>query len=112
MAAEPTEKSAKAAFLEIGVYGLSVWSLAGCDAAEIVATARSYDGTTEHPNLPHRQIRTSTAGALESRGFSLLPDSPFGHYLLTIPTPPTDENWIALQEEFALPEPTPSRQEV
>jgi hypothetical protein len=108
MAPEQTARSAEAAFRDIGVYGLSVWSVAESDAAKIVRTVRSHDETTGFPNLPHGQIRTSTAGALQARGFGLEPDSPFGHYLLTIPTPPTDEDWDALQEEFGPPEPTPT----
>jgi len=51
-------------------------------------------------------------GQLRARGFNLVPDSPRGHYLLTIPTPPADNDWDALQQEFGDPEQTPSREEV
>jgi len=105
---EQTIKSAEAAFREIGVYGLSVWSVEGLTAAEIVLHARSHD-TESQRYLPHAQIRASTAGQLRRCGFALEPDSPSGHYLLTIPAPPTDDDWDALEQEFGEPEPTPRR---
>jgi hypothetical protein len=110
-----TIEKAEDAFNDIGVYGLSVWSATGLSAADIVRLARSHDDADSIPPqryIPHGQMRTSTAGQLRARGFDLVPDSPFGHYLLTIPAPPTDDYWDALLEEFGDPEPTPSRQEV
>lgn len=109
MERERTIKNAEAAFREGGVYGLSVWSVASFSAADIVQLARSYP---DDNYLPHSQMRTSTVRQLRAQGFDLVPDSPRGHYLLTIPTPPTDDDWDALEQEFGEAEPTPSRQEV
>lgn len=103
---ERTIKSAEVAFRGTGVYGLSVWSVANLTATEIVRHARSHNTENQH-YLPHPQMRTSTAGQLRRRGFGLEPDSPSGHYMLTIPAPPTDEDWDALEQEFGEPEPTP-----
>lgn len=108
MQPEQTIKSAEAAFRDLGVHGLSVWSVAGLSAADIVRLARSCDAEQQR-HLPHGKMRTTTARQLRTRGFGLVPDSPFGHYLLTLPTPPTDDDWSALQQEFGEPEPTPSR---
>lgn len=105
---ERTIKSAEAAFREIGVYGLSVWSVAGLTASEIVRHARTHDTETQR-YLPHAQIRASTVGQLRRHGFDLEPDSPSGHYLLTIRTPPVDDDWDALEQEFGEPEPTTPR---
>jgi hypothetical protein len=105
---ERTIKSAEAAFREIGVYGLSVWSVANLTTSEIVRHARCHDTETQR-YLPHAQIRASTVAQLTRHGFDLEPDSPSGHYLLTIPAPPTDEHWDALQQEFGQPEPNPAR---
>jgi hypothetical protein len=105
---ERTIKSAEAAFREFGVYGLSVWAVANLNAEKIVRHARHHDTESQH-YLPHPQMRTSTVGQLRRRGFDLEPDSPRGHYLLTIPTPPTDDDWDALEQEFGEPQPTPPR---
>jgi hypothetical protein len=115
MEREPTIKKAASAIPDHGVNGLSVWSVEGLSAAEIVRLARSYDDPTAAPPksyMPYPQMRTSTVVQLRARGFDLRPDSPLGHYMLTIPTPAADGDWDALQEEFGYPEPTPSRQEV
>ncbi len=115
MLPEQTTRSAEGAFREVGIRGLSVWAAADLSAVEVVQLARSHDDPDAKPPLhylPHGQMRTSTVGRLRARGFGLLPDSPRGHYLLTIRTPPTDEDWSALQEEFGAPEPTTSGQEV
>lgn len=111
MAPEPTIKSAEATFREVGVYGLSVWSAAELSAGDIVRLARSHD-TERQRYLPHGKMRTSTVGQLRGHGFELVPDSPLGHYLLTIPTPPADDDWNVLQQEFGNTKPTPSKQEV
>lgn len=117
MEPERTIKNAEAAFRDpdVGMYGLSVWSAVDLSADEIVRLARSHDDREDAPQrgyMPHPQMRCSRVEQLQMRGFALMPDSPRGHYLLTIPTPPADDDWAALQEEFGAPQPTPSRQEV
>jgi hypothetical protein len=114
MEREQTIKRAEAAFRDVGVYGLSVWAAIGMSAAEIVRLARGHNDPAANPPkryMPYPQMRTSTAGQLRACGFDLVPDSPFGHYLLTIPTPPAEEHWDALQREFGDAEPAPPREE-
>lgn len=106
----PTLVSAEASFLEpeVGRHALSVWIAPGLAAHDIVRLARSHD-TDADKHLPHGQMRTSTVGRLRSAGFGFLPDSPDGHYLLTLPTPPSEEDWEALDAAFAPAEPSPPR---
>lgn len=95
-----------------GTNGLSVWSVADLSADEIVQLARTYEDLAADPPkryLPYGQMRVSTVGQLRARGFGLLPDSPFGHYLLAIPTPTAESDWDALQEEFGPAEKSPPR---
>ncbi len=103
-----TAAQAEAAFKECGVHGLSVWSAVGLTASEIVRLARSHD-TDEKRYVPHGKMRTTTVGRLRGCGYDLVPDSPEGHYFLTLPTPPSDEDWDALQRVFGEPEETPKR---
>jgi hypothetical protein len=107
---DETPNKVREAYADEGHYGLSVWSAAGCTAAQIVQLARSYDdpeGTPPRRYLPHGHIRTSTVGQLRALGFALRPDSPPGHYFLTLPTPPSDADHAALQRAFSDAEPTP-----
>jgi hypothetical protein len=109
-----TAEKAEDQFNDTGVYGLSVWSAAGMSAIEIAWLARSYDDPDADPPikfLPHKQMRTSTVARLEDRSFALAPRSPYGHYLLTLPAPPSDDDHAALQEAFRPPEPNPARQD-
>jgi hypothetical protein len=106
----PTLASAEATFLEpeVGCHAISVWAVADLSAHDIVRLARSHDSDSEK-HLPHSQIRTSTVGQLRACGFGFLPDSPDGHYLLTLPTPPSEDDWAALDGAFTAAEPSPPR---
>jgi hypothetical protein len=106
---EQTVEKAASAVPIWGTNGLSVWSVAGLSADEIVRLARSYDDPAADPPrryMPYPKMRVSSVGQLRARGFDLLPDSPFGHYLLAIPTPTAENDWDALQEEFGPAEPS------
>jgi hypothetical protein len=109
---EQTVDKAVSAFPIWGTNGLSVWSASGLSADDIVRLARSFDDPTADPPkryMPNGQVRVSTVGQLRARGFELLPDSPFGHYLLAIPTPTAEDDWEALQEEFGPARKSPPR---
>jgi hypothetical protein len=92
--------------LNPGVYGITVWSWPGLTAeqiAERVGTAR----------LPHPDLRKSTVericGSSTSEGqrFELTKTGPDGHYTLILPSPPTPDDWEALDEAFDAPQPNP-----
>jgi hypothetical protein len=113
MQREQTIAKAASAIPDYGISGLSVWSAVDLSAADIVRLARSHgDATADPPKrfMPYGRMRTSTVGQLRACGFEMRPDSPFGHYLLTIPTPATDDAWDALQNSFGEAEPTPSKE--
>lgn len=107
---EQTVEKAASALPIWGTNGLSVWAVADLSADDIVRLARSYDDPAADPPkryMPNPQMRVSTVGQLQARGFALRPDSPFGHYLLAIPAPTAEGDWDALQEEFGPAEPSP-----
>jgi hypothetical protein len=102
---ERTAASATAAFRESGVYGLSVWAAPGMGADDIVRLARSHGPEF----LPHAKIRTSTVGRLQP--YTLEADNPGGHYLLKLPTPPTNADWDALELAFDDPRLAPRKED-
>jgi hypothetical protein len=108
---DQTPEKARDEFDDKGVYGLSVWAVAGLSAIEIACYVKSFDDPDAQPPirwLPHKKMRCSTVGQLQR--FELWPRSPLGHYLLVLPNPPTDEDYAALQAAFSPPEDNPARQ--
>jgi hypothetical protein len=90
-------------FEDSGQYSLSVWSHPSHDAHRIVEAARQLPGS----NLPHSQMRLSTAGRLRAAGFELVATDLPGYYSLVLPSPQTDATWRALDGAFDPPQPTP-----
>jgi hypothetical protein len=86
-----------------GAYAVSVWSIPGIDAHAICRAA------VEHGQqyLPHNDMQTSTAEAVEQAGCHLAPLDPPGHYGLTFSAMPTDEDLEAVMAAFREKEPNP-----
>lgn len=79
-----------------GVYALSVFSVPGKTADEIVSGVF----------LPHSTLRESTVGRLRAAGYDVVSSpGPPGHADLILPNSPTDDDWQALDETFDAPRP-------
>jgi hypothetical protein len=96
-------RSAERSAREGGSYAISVWADAGLDANAIARAARDQG----EGYLPHRDMQTSSAGALRSLGYELMQTGPTGHYSLTFPARPTDEELDELMAAFDAPRPNP-----
>lgn len=85
-----------------GVYGLSVCSLSGLSAEEILRALPD-----EH-KLPHARFRESTVGALRELGFKVYPSEWHGHATLEFSALPTEQDWEKLQQAFSEPRKIPN----
>jgi hypothetical protein len=91
--------------LQHGTYAASVWSFPGFYAEEIVRIVRALNPG----DLPHRQMQTSTVGALRGLGLEVartMPDKP-GHYSVTFPSAPSSTDIEAFIQAFSAPRRTP-----
>lgn len=92
--------------LNPGVYGITVWSWPGETAEQIARRV----GTER---LPHPDMRLSTVERIcepslsEGLRFELIKTGPDGHYTLVLPSPPTDDDWNALELAFEEPQANP-----
>ena len=83
--------SAQSHFDREGAFALSVFSVPGRTADEIVGGVP----------LPHSVIRESTFGRLRAAGYDVVSSlGPPGHADLILPNPPTDDDWQVLDEAF------------
>lgn len=90
---------AQAHFDSEGVHALSVYSVPGRTAAEIAVGVP----------LRHSKIRTSTVGRVRAAGYEVVSSpGPPGHADLVLPTPPTEDDWSALDSAFDPPRPNPA----
>ncbi len=80
-----------------GEWALSVASLPGATADEIVAAA---------PQIRQRCYRTATAGQLTTAGYDVVADDP-PHALVLLPSEPTEDVCLQLRELFADEFPNP-----
>lgn len=95
---EVMRQQAEDEFEATGRYALSVATEAGWTLEQIAAASKRQN----------RAIRKTTVGRLRAVGFSVTP--PTGrkkHADLILPTPPKEEDWIALDEAFDPPERNP-----
>ena len=90
---------AQAHFDSEGIHALSVYSAPGRTAAEIAVGVP----------LRHSKIRTSTVGRVRAAGYEVVSSpGPSGHADLLLPTPPTENDWSALDSAFDPPRPNPA----
>jgi hypothetical protein len=83
-------------------YALSAACLPGQPIEVILDKAREA--------LGHSVIRTTTVGALRTHGYAVrLTDEATAHVDLVLPSPPSEDHWVALRAIFGPPEPNPVR---
>ena len=88
------EEGAKDCLTTFGVHGISVVSLPGRTADEILEAIPAC-------KVPHSQVRESTAGHIRDVGLDVHPSLWHGHATLVLPAPVTDEVWDKLSGAFA-----------
>jgi hypothetical protein len=98
---ENLEEAAKDCYAANGVSGVSVVSLPGTTADEILRATPSC-------LVPHRKVRESTVGAIRRIGLDVRPSGARPeHATLMLPDPLTDDRWEDLTGAFSAPRRNP-----
>jgi hypothetical protein len=115
MRTDTLKKSASRYADQTGVHGLTFWSWPGLSAGAIALRVKNESQAGLNP-LSHSSLRWSTAGEIreptaDGRAFALEQTGRDGHYTLSFPSDPTDEDWERIQQMFrpAVPNPAEGR---